>query len=109
MIICSAAANAARLLFVARLMLWACRAVVCEAGRWGSGRVLTGMRQKSAIQFGGVPRLSRLGVPEAMILSYDFFAHRKSIGSMVDECLFLEIPTSLTCLRDYSFPPSPPF
>ena len=34
-----------------------------------------------------------------MILSYDFFAHIKSVGSMVDGCLFLEIPTSLTYLR----------
>ncbi len=61
------------------------------------------MRQKSATQFGGVPRLSRLIAPEAMILSYDFFAHLYLMGSMLEDCLFLEIPTPVSCLRDYSF------
>lgn len=44
------------------------RRVLGEAGV----RVLTGMRQKSATQFGGVPRLSRLVELEAMVLSYVF-------------------------------------
>ena len=107
MIICSAAANAARLLFVARQMLWACRAVVCEVGCLRKrAPVLTGMRQKSATQFGGVPRLSRLFAPEVMILSYNFFAHIKFIGKHAGEStIFGDSNVS----HDRSFPPSPPF
>ena len=58
-------------------------------------RVLTGMRQKSATQFGGVPRLSRLVVgPEAMALSYYSVWSYKIYGVLVcleDGGLFLEI------------------
>ena len=68
--------------------------------------MLTGMRQKSATQFGGVPRLSRLIASEAMILSYGFFAHIRVMGSMLKDCLFLEISMSVTCLWDCSFAPS---
>ena len=90
MIICSAVANAAHRLFAAKLMLWACRAVVelCEVGglgKWARG-VLTGMRQKSATQFGGVPRVSRLVGFEVMVLIYEFMVSMLENG---------EIPTSV--------------
>ena len=49
--------------------------------------LLTGMRQKSATQFGGVPRLARLVVPEVMVLVYDFFAHIMFMGSMLENGL----------------------
>ena len=33
-----------------------------------------------------------------MILSYDFFAHIIFTGNMLENCLFLEMPTSVTYL-----------
>ena len=50
------------------------------------------MRQKSATQFGGVPRLSRLVALEAMVLSYYVFLWSyKLTGNMLEDGLFLEI------------------
>ena len=54
--------------------------------------LLTGMRQKSATQFGGVARLSRFVVPEVMILVYDLFIHVKFMVSMLERRQKTKVP-----------------